>query len=309
MSLGNCTPSEQAHYAVCVGGDIKTGGDPSAVVPWWSFSKTVIAAAALRLHDQGKLDAHQVIGQRGFTLNQLLQHTAGVRDYGKIPAYHRAVTSGRHPWSRRRLLKLVGADNLAFNPGSQWAYSNIGYLYVRDLIEDTTGLPLGAALHTLIFDPLELQGARLATTVDDFTDIYWPELRSYDPGWVYHGCLIGSPSDAAKTLMGILNYNILSEESLRSMLSGRLLGGAVPGRPWLSCEYGLGVMCGRMEDVGRAIGHTGHGPHTVNAVYSFADLPGRPIVAVFKQGEDDGEVEMRALIEAQAYRLGRNDHR
>lgn len=66
-------------------------------------------------------------------------------------------------------------------------------------------------------------------------------------------------------------YQILKSATLHTMVEGHDLGGALPGRAWTACGYGLGLMSGRMGDTGRAIGHSGGGPHCVNATYHFPD--------------------------------------
>jgi CubicO group peptidase (beta-lactamase class C family) len=55
-------------------------------VAWWSFSKTVIAAAALVLLDHGKLELDGPVPRAPYTLRHLLQHTSGLPDYGSDPA-------------------------------------------------------------------------------------------------------------------------------------------------------------------------------------------------------------------------------
>ena len=60
------------------------------------------------------------------------------------------------------------------------------------------------------------------------------------------------------------------------------------------CGYGAGLMTGRMGDSGQAIGHSGGGPFSVNAVYHFPDR-GIPItVACFTDGADEGRAEFAA---------------
>ena len=54
----------------------------TAIVPWWSITKTLIAACALGLVEEGRLTLDTpVIGQT-YTLRGLLQHRAGVGNYG-----------------------------------------------------------------------------------------------------------------------------------------------------------------------------------------------------------------------------------
>ena len=61
-------------------------------VPWWSFTKTVLAAASLLLVNEEKLFLDERLENQPFTLLQLLQHRAGVPDYGSLPEYQAAVT-------------------------------------------------------------------------------------------------------------------------------------------------------------------------------------------------------------------------
>src|SRR6185312_11182033 len=158
------------------------------------------------------------------------------------------------------------------------------------------GLPLAEALRELVLDPLGLNRVRLAADRADFAEVFWPHLRAYDPRWVYHGCLIGSPVDAVRLLHAILHGELVSEASLAQML-GRFtpLGGALPGRPVTEQAYGMGFMVGRMGAAGRAIGHNGAGPGSVNVVCHFPDLKTPVTVAVFTDGDDEGAAEYEAV--------------
>lgn len=264
--------------------------------PWWSFTKTVLAVAALRLVEAGQLELDELRPGKPFTLRQLLLHRAGVPNYGRLTAYHEAVARGEDAWTRERLLEAAGADNLVFEPGTAWSYSNIGYLFVRDAIEEATSLPLGEALRKLVLAPLSMPMVRLATKRSDFADIFWPALRTYDPQWVYHGCLIGSPVDAARLLHSLFKGQLLPQSSIEAMFErSTALGNAIPGRPWTKHGYALGLMSGRVSEAGRAWGHTGSGPHSVNAVYHFPDLVKPITVATFTKGDEEGPAEFEAL--------------
>jgi D-alanyl-D-alanine carboxypeptidase len=158
-----------------------------------SFTKTVLAICALRLVEEGRLDLDASRRGKPYTLRHLLQHRAGLPDYGLLKAYRDAVARNDVPWSRQHLFEAVGVDRLDFPPGTGWTYSNIGYMFIRDAIEEATGLSLAAALRELVLEPSQASSARLATKPSDFGDMFWPAVRTYDPRWVYHGCLIGTP--------------------------------------------------------------------------------------------------------------------
>ncbi|WP_197521036.1 serine hydrolase domain-containing protein [Bradyrhizobium icense] len=272
---------------------------PQPGVPWWSFTKTVLAAAALRLVAQGRLALDEPFDCRPFTLRQLLQHRAGVPDYGALPAYRAAVQNGEKPWNAMQLLDYAGADRLEFEPGHDWGYSNIGYYLVRRKIEDITGRNIGSALQHLVFDALGLASVHIAATAGDLAKTLWGNPGGYDPGWVYHGLLVGTASDAARFLHGLILGEVLPSHLLTEMKTFVAIGGPIQRRPWQIAGYGLGLMAGRMTAAGSALGHSGAGPGSVSAVYHFNDLRTPRTVAAFAQAEDESiteyEVERLAL--------------
>jgi CubicO group peptidase (beta-lactamase class C family) len=76
-----------SHVLVREGAVVTSSGE-TADVPWWSFSKTVIAAAALALVRDGRLVLDEPLPTRPYTLRQLLQHRAGLTENGRLRAYH-----------------------------------------------------------------------------------------------------------------------------------------------------------------------------------------------------------------------------
>lgn len=263
-------------------------------VPWWSFTKTALAAAVLQLVARGAVALDAPVMGRAYTLRQLLQHRAGVPNYGGLPEYHEAVRRGDKPWEVDALFERVGLDRADFAPGQGWRYSNVGYLIVRRLIEAATGVDLETALRSLVFDALDLRSVHCVTTVEDMAATAWGNTRGYDPGWVYHGLLAGTPADAAAFLHRLMAGDVLPPALLAAMCVAHPIGGPLPGRPWRTTGYGLGLMIGEMASVGRAMGHSGGGPGSVCAVYHFADRAVPCTVAAFAQADDEGLTEHEA---------------
>jgi D-alanyl-D-alanine carboxypeptidase len=268
-------------------------------VPWWSYAKTVLASAALALVAEGRLQLDQPVRGKPFTLRQLLQHRAGLRCYGTLRAYHAAVAEGEHPWPVDEMLRRVDAETLAYEPGHGWAYSNVGYLLVRNLIEKEAGAPLGPALERLVFRPLGISGVTVAREPADLDATAWGNARRYHPDWVYHGLLVGMPSAAALFLHRMLAGDLLPPDLLAAMHDGHSVGGAIPGRPWRTASYGLGLMIGQGEPPGEYVGHSGVGPGSTSAVYQRAEGimgAGTPCTgAAFAPVDDPGTVEARAM--------------
>jgi CubicO group peptidase (beta-lactamase class C family) len=273
--------------------------DTDAPVPWWSFAKTVLAAAALMLVAAGRLQLDEPVRGRTFTLRQLLQHRAGLRCYGGLQAYHAAVAAAERAWPIEEMLRRVDADTLAYAPGQGWGYSNLGYLLVRRFIEDEAGMPLGPALERLVFGPLGIDGVTVADSLSDLDATAWGNERGYDPRWVYHGLLIGPAGAAAMVLHRLLAGELLPADLLLAMLDAVPVGGVVPGRPWQTAQYGLGLMVGEGVPPGVYVGHSGGGPGSTSAVYRLAmnRAEGRslPVGAAFAPLEEPGTVEGRAM--------------
>jgi CubicO group peptidase (beta-lactamase class C family) len=262
-------------------------GQSDALFPWWSITKAVLAAAVLRLADSGRLSLDNFYRDRPYTIRQLLQHTAGLNTYGGSP-YRAAVAAGDPVWPVEEMLARVKADRLIFSPGEGWAYSNVGYLFVRQLIEETVDMEIDESLRVLVFEPMGIQRTRIAKTPDDMAQTHWGNPNGYDPRWVYHGLLIGPPSDAVDFLGQLLFGPFLSEDSASAMKGMRALGGSIAGRHWKKTGYGLGLMIGEMEKAGLAYGHSGVGHERVSSLYCFPELPESPVVAVFGRGPTKG---------------------
>jgi CubicO group peptidase (beta-lactamase class C family) len=290
----------QAPFAVVEDGALVEGTNADAVVPWWSFTKTVIAAAALVLVQQNRLDLDRPLAGRRYSLQQLLLHRAGLTDYGALAAYHQAVAADDEPWPAAVLLERTQAERLRYEPGQGWGYSNIGYLFVRELIERACDEELGAALARLVLRPLGIEEARLARVHADLDGVTMG-IRSYHPGWVYHGLLVGPLREAALLLDRLMTGALLSPVLLDEMRDAHPLDVSGQGhqghqaRPWHAPAYGLGLMGGVTSNGTRAFGHTGGGPGSVIAVYRLPDAEPPYTAAAFAFGEDPAPVEGRTL--------------
>ena len=281
--------------AAVEGGRLRDPADDSRAVPWWSLTKTALAAAALALVAAGALALDRQLAGRSFTLRQLLQHTAGVPDYGGLRDYHEAVARGDAPWSEERLLTRVDAERLLFPPGQGWTYSNVGYLLVRRIVEQAAAEDIDAALRRLVLAPLGVSGVRVAREPTDLVGTAWGNATGYHPGWVYHGLLLGTPAEAALFFDRLLTGRLLPSGLLGVMCEPRPLGGPIPGRPWRTAGYGLGLMIDVASSRGRCLGHTGQGPGSASAAYHFPDLDPPTTAAAFAPVEDQAVVEFAVM--------------
>jgi CubicO group peptidase (beta-lactamase class C family) len=281
-----------------VGGAEVDEGPAHALLPWWSFGKTVLAIAALRLVEQGKLALDEPVEDKAYTLRQLLAHRAGVTDYGRLADYHAAVARGETAWPVDELLRRADANRLLSEPGQAWSYSNIGYYFVRREIERASDSELGSALHATVFAPLGVH-AFLMRERDDIQRLAFGNLASYDPNWVYHGLIVGTALDAARLLYRVFTSEFLSADSRAAMFQASAPLGALPNRPFVTPTPGTGLMINPDGPLGRWYGHTGGGPGSVCAVYHFPYLSPARSVAAFADEDDEGAIE-RVVLEMAA---------
>ena len=153
--------------SVVANGSLLTPEHCDTTLPWWSFTKTVLAAAALTLVRDGLVVLDHSVAEGPFSLRQLLRHEAGLADYCELTDYHTAVASHENPWPVDDMLRRLDASRLRYAPGDGWRYSNVGYLFVARLIKPLPGLSLEEALNQRIFTPLGLSRVRLAKTRAD----------------------------------------------------------------------------------------------------------------------------------------------
>ena len=277
------------------------------IVPWWSFTKTVIAAAALALVRDGKLLLDTPVTGKPFTLRQLLQHQSGLPDYGGLPEYHQAVEACETPWSRDVFLQKVDTNKLLFDPGNGWQYSNIGYGLIGDIIEQTTGQDLDSSLQSLVLKPLGVLNTRIAREPDDLSQVLMGGADGYHPAWVFNGLLIGPLREACLFLNRLMTGSLLPQPLLNAMrVTHELMGVPLGNRPWTNPGYALGLMRGEVSGELTIEGHTGEGPGSSIGVYHAPNTPRSPTIAVFHSQFDPSLVENFAVDALAANGLSSN---
>ena len=162
---------------------------------------------------------------------------------------------------------------------------------------DKVDCRLQEALVQQVLAPLGISAVRLATEPAELNGEYLGNALNYDPGWVYHGLLIGSVSQAALLLDRLLAGKLLPANLLQEMQATRVLGGPIAGRPWVTPGYALGLMRGMIEDGLTLAGHTGCGPGSVVAVYRCAVEEAAACCAVFSTAADEGSIEALVVQE------------
>jgi D-alanyl-D-alanine carboxypeptidase len=289
-------PDSGVLVASCVDDGPCEGDAAAPPVPWWSVTKTCLAACALVLVARGRLTLDDPLPDRAYTLRHLLQHTSGLGNYTERSEYRDATARNDAPWTDIELVARLRLDPFLFAPGQGWSYSNTGYFLVRRLIEQSLDVDIDTALRSLVLEPLGIKQTRVARDPADLDASAWGNAERYDPGWVFHGLLIGPPADAAQFMHRLLRGDLLPPSLQAAMRAARALDGPPGGgRPWRTANYGLGLMIDTASPLGLCIGHSGQGPHSVSAAYHFPDLDPPRTVSAFAPVSDQAVVECAVL--------------
>lgn len=123
-----------------------------------SITKQITDATVLRLEEQGRLSAGDTLGEffpsapedkRGITVQQLMEHRAGLPEY---------LGDDYEIVGRDRALHRIFGEPLRFQPGSDEAYSNAGYSVLAMVVEEASGKPYERAVREAVLEPAGTTG-------------------------------------------------------------------------------------------------------------------------------------------------------
>ncbi len=233
-----------------------------------SVSKEFTAAAILLLAEDGKLLLDDPLsrwfpalgGASEVTLRQILNHTSGIRDYWPEDFVTPAMT---HPITTQALIDTWAARPLDFPPGTDWQYSNTGYVLAGAVVEQVSGEPLFEFLRRRIFLPLHMNA------VEDYGSAERPnEAAGYTrfglgplhpapreaAGWLFGAAgLAMRPSDLALWDISLIDRSLLGAKSYDAERQPATLSG---GR---QTSYGLGLHVEHDVDGRLRLSHSGGG--------------------------------------------------
>jgi CubicO group peptidase (beta-lactamase class C family) len=188
----------------------------STVFDIGSVSKQFTAAAIALLDIDGVLSIDDDVRkwvpelpeyERTITIRHLLNHTSGIRDYLTLMSL--AGTEFDNVFDEFDGVELITRQKaLNFEPGSEYLYSNSGYLLLANIVRRATDKSLRQFLEERVFDPL---GMAHTSIWDDNTEVLHeraigfsgaPGMWSIDHAWNFQmggdGQVITSVEDLAK---------------------------------------------------------------------------------------------------------------
>ncbi len=143
----------------------------------FSVTKTFTSLAVMQLAEQGKLDidksARNYIADfpysEDITVRHLLTHTAGIPNPNPLPWIHPAAE--HQVFDRDAFFSKVfeKQSKVKSPPNKKFAYSNLGYVLLGQLIEQVAGMKYEAYIREYVFKPMGLSKAEIDFEVSDPT--------------------------------------------------------------------------------------------------------------------------------------------
>jgi len=127
-----------------------------------SLSNQFTATAILLLQQEGKLqvddDIRKYLPQctswgKTVTFRQLLSHASGIPSSTELRCFD---TLGGKKMSRSRLIRFFESAPRIFEPGTDWSYSNSGFVLAGIIVEKITGQPFNDFVRERILKKLNL---------------------------------------------------------------------------------------------------------------------------------------------------------
>lgn len=232
-----------------------------------SVSKSLTAAVAMRLVDQGRLDLDKDVRvyvpafpQKAYpiTARQLLSHQAGIRHYRFefSPPTFSDFGSNTQFASVGDSLKVFADDPLSFEPDTSFQYSTYGYTLLSAVIEGAAGRPFLEVMQAELFEPLAmtLSGSDdkrrpVAGRAGDYQNlardehvIAAPETNSSNK-WAGGG-FRSTPQDLVRFGTALLDGQVVPAEARELMFTPRKLkNGKINPQ-----DYGLGFRVDTITD-------------------------------------------------------------
>lgn len=240
----------------------KIENTPNTIFQVGSLTKQFTAAVVLKLAEQQKLSIDDKISKYfpeikrsdEITIKNLLTHTSGLSEIFRDTLY--IQENKQKPISKGKLLSFFIDKPFYFDPGTQYAYCNSGYILLGLIIEKVSGKSYEQMVREYILKPLKmthsgfdfirLKSSQKAlgyikfSSAESISSMPWDSTFTYSAGSLY-----STANDLYLWHKGLLNHKVLSKESLAKAYTPFLEG------------YGLGCWIDTLYQK-RVISHGGN---------------------------------------------------
>ena len=283
-----------------------------------SVTKALTAAVVMELVEEGALSLDDTVEQwtpgllaegDSITVRHLLGHTSGLPDYTKDENFVEAFLADED-LPPQQLVSFVSSESLAFEPGTQYEYSDTDNIVLGMIVEAAAGRSYEQELSSRVLDSVELQ----ATVLPNSSEMPDPHAEGYeyppesegagelenvttalDPSAAWaSGALVSTPSDLSRFFRGLLGGELVGEGTLEQMKE-TLAGEGSPSGPGTK-RAGLGIFSYELP-CGEVWGHTGQFPGY--QTFGAADPDGSGALAMMANATQISEEANEALVYAQ----------
>lgn len=256
-----------------------------------SVSKQFTAMIIMMLKEQGLLQYDELIDKylsipyKGITIRNLLTHTSGLPDYQAIMDQH---------WDKS---KVAGNEDILaylnqyhppvlFEPGTQYAYSNTGYVLLASIAEKASGKDFISLCRDKIFSKLKMKHTdirslteKAAITHFAIGHIYVAEKNAFIRAdsfpssnytiWLGNrkgpGRISSTAEDLLKWDQALYTDKLISQQTLaEAFIPMKLKNGT-------ASNYGFGWVLPVTQINGKIVYHTGDNPGYKTEIIRFID--------------------------------------
>jgi CubicO group peptidase (beta-lactamase class C family) len=225
-----------------------------------SVGKMFTGVAVAQLVERGRLKFSDPVGRyvpglpnrvaRDVTVGELLDHTSGLGDYFADPGYDTLRPRLR---SLAAYLPLISHEQPAFRPGTQFSYSNSGFILAGLVVERVSHEPFPVYLRRHVWGPAGMRhttcagGLRSGRAIG-YTDYGTANTTTLPPNGTSAGGCYSTAGDMVRFAEALIRHRLLDARTTRVVTSAHV---AAPGGGY---GYGFGIRRGTLWHNGGAPG-------------------------------------------------------
>lgn len=149
--------------------------DSNTIFHYGSITKTLVAVTVMQLRDRGKLalddrvtayipELRRISGPAdSITIRHLLNHTSGLQN-PTWPWKREQPWEPFEPTTWDQVVAMMPYQQLAFDPGARYSYSNPAFIYLARSVEIVTGEPWLTYVQKNVFAPLGMTRSYFSAT-------------------------------------------------------------------------------------------------------------------------------------------------
>jgi len=134
-----------------------------------SLSKQITAASIALLILEGKINVDDLVSDHiedfsfskdSIRIKHLIYMTSGINDYTYNARQNKTDWSSLNYFNiDTAIVASYSSEELMYEPGSQWSYSNINYILMTKIVEEVSGMRFSTFVKRFIFMPLDMKNS------------------------------------------------------------------------------------------------------------------------------------------------------